>query len=401
MKKLLSLLAAALLLPAVASADALKNVTLTGDIQTIGTGVRHNHYGTNNRGTFVRALTGLSADLVEDVTANLTFAYSNVWGTDDHAGKDVDTYLGEIYVVEGNVVLHNLFCGLEAKIGRQFYGDEDSAVMYIGPNHYNSDYGSEVFSLDAAKVTYSDDVKTLTLLAGRVNNSHMWVWTSDPNIVVSVYGADLKLNVTDALTAQVYGYDVDEPGSPNGRYTGFYGAKLALDGAVRLSAEYARNFGGDRLVKEHKNTGHMVKVDAATDVKAVTVRGTFYYANGKFEALGNYTPGLLVGHRLGGSIYDYTDGKGVALFNVGMDFKPADKWTVSLDGYSFQNHRMKHAATLEADLTAKYAHNEYVELFAGLGYAKYTASDPDATDFHTSTVGPDNVKAQLGMLIKF
>lgn len=394
MKKLLSLLAAALLLPAVASADVLSNVTLTGEIQTIGAGVRHDHFHTYSRGTWARALTGVSADLVEDVTANVTFAYSNLWGKHDINGKTVDEYWKEITVAEGNVVLHNLFCGLEAKIGRQFYGDEDSAVMYIGPNHYNADNGFDVFSLDAAKVTYSDDVKTLTLLAGRVKGGY------SPKIV-SLYGADLKLNVTDALTAQVYGYDVDEPGSPDGRYTGFYGAKLALDSAVRLSAEYARNFGGDRLVKEHKNTGHMVKVDAATDVKAVTVRGTFYYANGSFVALGNYTPGLLVGHRKGGEIYDYTDGRGVALFNVGFDYKPAEKWTLSLDGYSFQNHRMKHAATLEADVTAKYAHNNHVELFAGVGYAKYTASDPDATEFHTSNVGPDNVKAQLGMLIKF
>ena len=394
MKKLLSLLAAALLLPAVASADVLNNVTLTGEIQTIGSGVKHNHFGTYSRGTWVRALTGVSADLVEDVTANLMFAYTNIWGQDGIYGQDVDQYLREIRVIEGNVVLHNLFCGLEAKIGRQFYGDEDSAVMYIGPNHYNADYGFNVYSLDAAKVTYSDDVKTLTLLAGRIRGDY------SPDII-SLYGADLKLNVTDALTAQVYGYDMDEPGSPAGRYTGFYGAKLALDAAVRLSAEYARNFGGDRLIKEHKNTGHMVKVDAATDVKAVTVRGTFYYANGNFEALGNYTPGLLVGHRKGGRIYEYTDGRGVALFNVGFDYKPAEKWTLSLDGYSFQNHRMKHAATLEADLTAKYAHNNYVELFAGVGYAKYTGSDPDATEFHTDNVGPDNVKAQLGMLIKF
>ena len=73
--------------------------------------------------------------------------------------------------------------------------------------------------------------------------------------------------------------------------------------------------------------------------------------------------------------------------------KPAEKWTVSLDGFSFQDHRMKHSATYEADLTAKYAHNEYVELFAGVGYANYAKM--------LGADHRDNVKGQLGMLIKF
>ena len=66
------------------------------------------------------------------------------------------------------VVLHNLFCCLEATVGRQFYGDEDSAVMYFGPNHYNAEWNGLTNSLDAVKIAYSDDVKSLTLIAGRI-----------------------------------------------------------------------------------------------------------------------------------------------------------------------------------------------------------------------------------------
>ncbi|MBQ8033035.1 MAG: hypothetical protein IJ266_03680, partial [Elusimicrobiaceae bacterium] len=78
---------------------------------------------------------------------------------------------------------------------------------------------------------------------------------------------------------------------------------------------------------------------------------------------------------------------------------------VSLDGYAFQGSRGHHSATLEADLTAKYAHNEYVELFAGIGYAKYgteTRKGNRTSDFTKDFSGrADNVKGQLGMLIKF
>jgi hypothetical protein len=182
---------------------------------------------------------------------------------------------------------------------------------------------------------------------------------------------------------------------------GFYGAKLGFNAdVVRASVEYARNYGVHKqLFKEDKGTGQMIKADVAGDIGAVTARGTFLYANEDFWAFGNYTPGLLIGHRLGGDIFDYTDVDGVAMFNVGFDVKPADKWTVSLDGYSFQDHRLKHSATLESDLTVKYAHNEFVELFTGIGYAKYTSWN--GTDFNKAAYAKDNVKGQLGMLIRF
>ena len=409
MKKLLGLLVAAVLLPAAANAEVLKNVELKGEIQTIASDVRHNAaLEKYNSGAQTRALAGVSLDLVEDVTANLMFQYGYFWGTNNEElqgfsnGKDVK-------LVNANVVLHNLFCCLEATVGRQFYGDEDSAVMYIGPNHYNAETGlSYANAIDAVKLTYGDDFKTFTVLAGTVYRGYD-VANSDRN--TNIYGADLKLKLSDNLTAQIYGYDiyngydVDLTTTPptiteGDKHTGFYGAKLGWNAeAFRMSAEYARNFGGKRLVKEHTAAGQMVKVDVAADINAVTARGTYLYANPNFEAHGNYTPGLLVGHKLGGDIYDYSD-NGISMFNLGFDFKPADKWTVSLDGFTFQERRMQHSATLEADLTAKYAHNEYVELFAGVGYAKY-AKNAAYNNFNKADNGSDNVKGQLGMLIKF
>lgn len=414
MKKLLSLVAAAVLFPVAANADVLSNVNLKGDIQVIASDVNHNVDGAYNRGTTARVLAGLSADLVEDVTANLMFQYANAWGNDESHGKTVKDYWDDIRLVEANVVLHNLFCCLEATVGRQFYGDEDSAVMYFGPNHYNAEFNGLTNSLDAAKITYADDLKAFTLIAGRISliDDEFEPPTPTDKVKATLIGADFKLNVTDALKFQVYGYNInnlkftDSTITPPTTYDvegngGFYGAKLAfVPEAFRVSAEYARNYGFRHTIfKEEKSTGHMAKVDIAADIEAVTARGAFLYANENFWAFGNYTPGLLVGHRLGGDIFDYTDEDGVALFNLGFDVKPADKWTVSLDGYSFQDHRMKHSSTWEADVTVKYAHNEYVQLFAGAGYAKLTTWE--GTEFNKASFGNDNVKGQLGMLIKF
>lgn len=400
MKKLLGLLLAmAVAFPA--SADVLKNVALKGEIQTIASDVHHNNGGFYNSGTNARALAGLSFDLVEDVRANVLFQYGYAWGTNNEGNKGFDNADG-MKLAEANVVLSNLFCCLEATVGRQFYGDENSAVMYFGPNHYNAETGTSLASaLDAAKITYSDDFKSFTMIAGKVADmNYKDAATND----AAIYGADLKLNLTDALTLQAYGYDfrnvnyTDENGVVAAdKNIGFYGAKLAFNPeAVLLSVEYARNFAGDRLVKEHKDTGYMVKADGAINFEAVTARAAFLYSNGNFFAFGNYTPGLLVGHKLAGDIFNYAGEDGVRMYNVGFDFKPYEKWTVSLDGYAFQNRFAGHAATWEADLTAKYAHNEYVELFAGVGYAKYGNEDGMKEEF-----GKDNTKGQLGMLIKF
>ena len=117
---------------------------------------------------------------------------------------------------------------------------------------------------------------------------------------------------------------------------------------------------------------------------------------------GNYAPGLMFGHLLSNFGYemnifniwpDDEDPAGLRMFNVGFDVRPSEKWTVSLDGYSFQNRFGRHAATYEVDLTAKYAYNEYVEMFGGFAYAKH--------GYQLKNSATENYKGQLGMLVRF
>ncbi len=416
MKKLLGvLLVAVMSWPT--SATVLKNVEVVGEIQTIASDVRHqidDNLGNPqyNSGAWTRAMAGLSADLVEDVTVNLLFQYGYDWGTKNDEGYGFSG--SSVRLVNANVALHNLFCAFDLTVGRQFYGDEDSAVMYIGPNHYNAETGMYARALDAAKLTYADDVKSFTMIAGKMAfGEKNALFEIDEKAVLM--GADFRYHFTDALMAQVYGYNVNNqravvngteilPDDDNTNI-GFYGAKVSFaPEAFRASAEYARNYGGHRLIKEHNPTGHMLKADIAADIKAVTARGTFLYANEGFDAFGNYTPSLLVGHMLGGNIWNYSD-DGVRMFNLGFDVKPTEKWTVSLDGFAFQGSRGHHSATWEADLTTKYAHNQYVELFAGIGYAKYGTESNNGNNISSFTKAAmeraDNVKGQVGMLIKF
>lgn len=399
MKKLLGLLLAMTMAwPVTASAEVLKNVDLKGEIQTIASDARHDVY---KSGTNFRVLAGLSADLVEDVRANVLFQYNDDWlsGTE---GNTVQDYWEKVRLAEANVVLSNLFCCLEATVGRQFYGDEDSAVMYLGPNHYV--FGmNKAPSLDGAKLVYSDDFKTFTMLAGKLVDVRT---TSTGTTIVddnwTVYGLDLKLNLTDTLTAQVYGYDFMNSkydAATEKRHKGFYGAKATFaPEAATLSAEYARGYEANRLFREGNDSPYMVKVDAALNMDVITPRAAFYYAKGVVSPFGNYYPGLAIGHVLAGNDIPFADysGDGVRMFNVGVDYV-WNKFVFSLDGFSFQDRTAKDSSTWEADLVAKYNHNDYVQLFAGIGYAKYSTDIKSATALDTK----DNTVGQLGMLIKF
>lgn len=397
MKKLLGLLLAMTMAwPVTASAEVLKNVDLKGEIQTIASDARHDKNKAYQSGTNFRVLAGLSADLVEDVRANVLFQYNDAWlsGTE---GNTVQNYWDEVRLAEANVVLSNLFCCLEATVGRQFYGDEDSAVMYFGPNHYV--FGmNKAPSLDGAKLVYSDDFKTFTMLAGRVD-----YWSpATVGADWTVYGLDLKLNLTDTLTAQVYGYDFMNSkydAAREKRHNGFYGAKATFaPEAATLSAEYARGYEANRLFREGNDSPYMVKVDAALNMDVITPRAAFYYAKGKVSPFGNYYPGLAIGHVLAGDDAPFAgySGDGVRMFNVGVDYV-WNKFVFSLDGFSFQDRTAKDSSTWEADLVAKYNHNDYVQLFAGIGYAKYGTVHKSAAVMDTK----DNTVGQLGMLIKF
>lgn len=398
MKKLLGLLLAMTMAwPVTASAEVLKNVDLKGEIQTIASDARHDKNAVYKSGTNFRVLAGLSADLVEDVRANVLFQYNDAWlsGTE---GNTVQNYWDEVRLAEANVVLSNLFCCLEATVGRQFYGDEDSAVMYLGPNHYV--FGmNKAPSLDGAKLVYSDDFKTFTMLAGKLVTYDTSVTPATVDENWTVYGLDLKLNLTDTLTAQVYGYDFMNSkydAAREKRHEGFYGAKATFaPEAATLSAEYARGYEANRLFREGNDSPYMVKVDAALNMDVITPRAAFYYAKGVVSQLGNYYPGLAVGHVSAGVgepfVYSLN---GVRMFNVGVDYV-WNKFVFSLDGFSFQDRTAKDSSTWEADLVAKYNHNDYVQLFAGIGYAKYSTEAKEAQDTKDNTVG------QLGMLIKF
>ena len=360
MKKLLGLLLVMTLAWPV-SANVLDNVDVIGEIEAIG--AENNLGNAAANGAASRVMAGLSAELTEDVRANVQFVYNTLWdGTE--TGNSLQNYWNEVYLAEANIVLSNLFDCFEVTVGRQFYGDENSAVMYFGPRHgYMAALQAPVSSLDAAKLTYSDDFKTVTLIAGKTQRT----WLTASSEGATIFGADIALNLSDLLKAQIYGYAMkDNAWIPAGaEYNGFYGAKLSLTPeAGLLSVEYARRHDGNRLIKESHDNPYLVKVDGALNLEAFTPRAAFIYQKGAVSEFGAYAPGLVYGKTVYG-----TD--------------PA-----------FQDRTAQHEATLEADLNVNYQHNDNVGLFAGIGYAKLGGENGDFNQ-------PDATVYQAGVNVKF
>ena len=135
MKKLLGLfLAMAMSFPA--GAAIVDNVEAIGRIDVIGADANR---GTVANSAASRVVAGLAADLTEDVKANVQFWYATGWDGSTSgtaiSSETSDGYLQKIHLAEANVVLSNLFDCFELTLGRQFYGDEDSALLYFGPRH--------------------------------------------------------------------------------------------------------------------------------------------------------------------------------------------------------------------------------------------------------------------------
>lgn len=389
MKKLLGLLlVTAMALPM--NAAVLDNVDVIGEIEAIGAENNLGNSGAN--GAASRVMAGLSAELTEDVTANVQFVYNNQWDGSTQ-GNSLNKYQDDIYLAEANIALANLFDCFELTVGRQFYGDENSAVLYFGPRHgYMAALDAPVTSLDAAKLTYSDDFKAVTLIAGKTQRVFLNPLAADE---AEFFGADIRLNLTDMVKAQVYGYAFknNDWAAEGEEYQGFYGAKVSLTPeAGLLSVEYARSHDGNRLIKESHDNAYLVKVDGSLNMDAFTPRAAFIYQKEAVSEFGAYAPGLVYGKTVYGTepsaaLYD------ARIFNVGVDYA-WNKWTFALDGFAFQDRTAQHEATWEADLTATYQHNENVNLFAGIGYAKLGG---DYEEFNQS----DATVWQAGLNVKF
>jgi hypothetical protein len=419
MKKLLGLaLVMALFVPA--NAQILDNVETYGEIEILGVNHTNYDYGStadDYRNTQVRVIYGLGWDLLDDVRANITFLNEDsYWGesmttTGGQKSESVNSYLDSIQVAEANIAMEDVFWSWSTKIGRQFYGDEHSFVIYYGPTHgaeFNDSASTGPLPrvttyLDAARFDYEGMNTIATVLYGKSAELHK---DNDVTSDVSFLGIEGQYMPTEEWTFKAHVYDRRTGAaftytdvSTTAKHVGIYGLMAAYEGNNwMLDAEYDANYGGKKIFA-NKLKGQLFDFNAAYTWEASTSVWTprLEYLNirgGDSDHLSKQyitfnTQAIRRGMIFGNSLLK-TPTTHFEMWNVGLDakFDKAEDFRFGLDYFTFEDTNVASNEKIgtEWDLMAYYDYSENVTFNAGAAQMNWKSSyaSVSATDNNKS-----------------
>jgi hypothetical protein len=422
MKKLLgSTLALALLVPAGAHAELLKNLKVGGSLEV--NAVSANNVTDFNTAAYdhvdtiqTRLMLNADWDLLDDVHAKVTLNKNNrTYG--NATGENLNTIQSNVTAEQANIKIDKLFGGLDTTLGRQFYGDAGDLVIYFGPRN---DYGLTVTALDGGRFDWNGENWGLTALVAKEAGASTLTTgkdSGDKNLMGLVVHAMPMEGVSGSVF--VYGQNTINSGSQTN--TGVIGndhlyvaglkAKATMGGAW-VKAEIAKDFGENRTVTTNgaytlagNYTGWAGKVNVGykADVQNVGalagwleggVGSAGQTTNRNFTAIaGDYRPGGIYGRfwsganttKLGNTSLGNLDNGSLSnrvIVGAGVKATPSmlEKLTV---GLSVWNYRAQNETALnigsnpgpkgnvilgtEYDLDLGWKHSENVMVNAGVG----------------------------------
>ena len=423
MKKLLgSTLALAMLVPAGANAELLKNFKMGGSLEVDAVSANNvKDFSTATDDTLSTIQTRLMVhadwDVLDDVHAHISMDKNDrTWGgTAGGSGavggsQNLQTVQGAIAVDESYVKIDKLFGGLDTTLGRQYYGEQGDVVIYFGPK-YNL-YGMPITALDGARFDWSGEKVSVTALASKIVSGAGalgGVNTNDQNLI----GVDVHVKATDKVTGSAYLYNRTIVNSGTNGVVGDDELFVAgLKGKVTmgggwLKAEFDKDFGANRVVGFDGNyTGWAGKLDGGykADVGSMgALTGWGQYAlgsggsttNRNFTAIaGDYRPGGIYGRFLasgqnGASTFGQASTlSDLQVIGVGVKANPAalSKLTAGVSWYDYHYESVAgmraYAVTLpgvpanftgsnqignELDIDLTWQNSENVSVSAGYG----------------------------------
>ncbi|MDR2427032.1 MAG: hypothetical protein LBD46_07660 [Endomicrobium sp.] len=399
MKKFISLVMAIVLFASSSYAGILDSVKYYGEGSFYGAASQ----GMNDylSGTGFYGILGLQADVYENITASFALGYTRLWGNNLNnpvSGVPVEDnnygLLNNLKIVEANIAFDKIFDveGLKIKVGRQFYGDEDSTVMYFGVRRddplriLNK---SAITSIDAITAYYENEhIKANAVFATFQNYSA----NSGKNNNTTLSGIDFKyLNIADMIDIEGYFYDMENLYSV--RHYDILGAKGTFhkdfinENVLTASAEIAKNFAGEDILSadvESLDT-NLIKLDASFEIKNIglTPRASVGFFGGwdkktgvkHFRSFGNYAPGLISINEA--TSEDFVD---LQVANLGADYT-LKKFTFSVDFFNFDYRQYDGSSNAfpqgELDLQVTYAYTENIDFNIGIGHLFAKKSDND------------------------
>jgi hypothetical protein len=428
MKKLLgSTLALALIVPASANAELLKNFKMGGSLEVDAVSANNvTDFSTakydNISNVQTRLMVKADWDLLDDVHAHVSIDKNDrSWGgttggsTAGGSSQNLNTVQSNLWVDESYVKIDKLFGALDTTIGRQYYGESGDLVIYFGPK-YNL-YGMPITALDAGRFDWNGEKVGVTVLGGKVTGMTGGIAAASDNASVNLYGADVHAKPMDNVSGAAYIYERTIVNSNSGAgvvnvtandYLYVAGLKGKLTaGPAWVKAEIAKDFGSNRTVNPGTGnnviaanyTGWAGKADAGVKVDlsnlgAVTGWGEFGIGSGgastnrNFQAIaGDYRPGSIWGRFgagasgagfAGGTVNTTNTLSNLVVAGAGAKFTPAalSKLTAGISVWNFRRQTANGVATINAgnknlgneyDLDLTWAHSENVSVSAGVG----------------------------------
>lgn len=432
MKKLLgSTLALAMVLPAGANAELLKNLKVGGSLDVDA--VTANNVTDLNTASYdklntvqTRLILKSDWDLLDDVHAHVALRKNDrTWGTGSQAigGGTGSGVLANTFVDESNVKIDKVFGAVDTTVGRQFYGEPGDLVIYYGPKA--NLYGLPVTALDGARLDWNGEKVGVTALGAKITGKAIQGNTPSNNGDVNLWGLTAHAKVGDNVSGSAYIYDRRTVNSGNGTggvvaddilYLAGLRGKVTMGGAW-LSGEFDKDFGQNRTMGTNNTyattgnyTGWAGKVNAGVkadlnNLGAITGWGEAGIGSGgqttnrNFTSIaGDYRPGGIWGRFastsggtdfLGSAASANAIGDGASLSNlfvtgVGAKVTPAALSKLTA-GLTWWNYRAQNATALENqvgpsksargnkaigseyDLDLTWAHSENVAISAGAG----------------------------------
>jgi len=392
MKKFFALLALAVFIPAMASAQ----INWYGQMDIMGSVDRNqgntdfaSQYSYTNSRLFIGANFGLE----ENIEANIALMYKNSWGDNYLAGQQANNasdtgLLSKTVLAEANMVFKNLFDNdrLTLKVGKFYYGEKGDSIFYVGlrdmwkwgysysGSSWYMAYNGMDAGMDGAQLTYDDKEKVkVDLVYSKLTNENSTVNTNKINIVI-VNG---KYKVNDNINVRGYIYD-SETSDYNVIGTDDFDANRAQIIGIKPDVKFGALTGAAEIAKAFSSRESKIFDQNLEDSELTRLNVSY-----QFDLTGMTLTPRIQYLRCGANVWsDVSDANfglisstyrrywgiwSLESFNVGADWMK-NKYGVSLDVY--KNSRASGGNFWwEGDITAKYQYTKDIEFYAGYAYA--------------------------------
>ncbi len=408
MKKTLALIAAVAFINSVASAELLKNFQHKGTIEINAYNINNadfNKDSDDKKGDVdTRFMLDLTFDFNDDVSGVVSIVKNNrQWGT---GSEHLNTIENNLFVEQAYLNLKGVM-GMDHKIGRQYYGNQNDLVIYYGPKSWPYMVSMPVDALDAWTGVYRYKDWTFTGLLGKVTGA-----TGDMGENIS--GIDIKGKLNRFNLNAYYYYKVDNTATPADKL-GLAGIRANWECAfvkdLMLGIELDKNMGADNNYDQYKGYAYKVNADYKFDLAGkLGLMAEYAYLSGQDSSTdvkvytpinSDYRPGIIKGGNRLNNTYVNPIGTGYKGLHFGANWTPSaiEKLNIAATYYNMKvaekNAGYKDTIGNEVDIVATWKHSEDVSL---KGY--YAMFMPEKDNVST---GKDDAQTALGaaFVVKF